>query len=73
MTAATTTSGMGTSGRGDATCGLPPDQVQAWLAQVQDDVRRVRARLEYLRAEESRLEAQQQLLGELLTSSAGPS
>jgi hypothetical protein len=54
-----------------ATCGLPPDQVHAWLAQVQDDVRRVRARLEYLRAEESRLESQQQLLAELLTSSAG--
>jgi hypothetical protein len=68
MTATTTT-----TGRSDATCGLPPDQVQAWLAQVQDDVRRVRARLEYLRAEESRLEAQQLLLNELLTSSAGPS
>ena len=24
-----------------ATCGLPPDQVHAWLAQVQDDLRRV--------------------------------
>jgi hypothetical protein len=68
MTATTTT-----TARGDAaTCGLPPDQVHAGLAQVQDDVRRVRARLEYLRAEESRLEAQQQLLAELLTSSAGP-
>ena len=64
MTATSTT-------RSDAaTCGLPPDQVHAWLAQVQDDVRRVRARLEYLRAEESRLEAQQQLLAELLTSSS---
>jgi hypothetical protein len=67
MTATSTT-----QARGDAAnCGLPPDQVHAWLAQVQDDARRVRARLEYLRAEESRLEAQQQLLAELLTSSAG--
>ena len=62
-----------TPSRSDAaTCGLPPDQVHAWLAQIQDDVRRVRARLEYLRAEESRLEAQQQLLAELLTASSGP-
>jgi hypothetical protein len=68
MTATTTT-----STRADAaTCGLPPEQVQAWLGQVQDDVRRVRARLEYLRAEETRLVAQQQLLAELLTSSASP-
>ena len=48
--------------------GLPPDQVQAWLARVEDDVRHVRARLEYLRAEESRLVAQQELLAELLAS-----
>jgi hypothetical protein len=68
MTATTTT-----ATRADAsTCGLPPEQVQAWLGQVQDDVRRVRARLEYLRAEETRLVAQQQLLAELLASSAGP-
>lgn len=52
-----------------ATCGLPPDQVHAWLAQVQDDLRRVRSRLEYLRAEEQRLEGQQHLLAELLASS----
>jgi hypothetical protein len=57
--------------RADATAtpGLPPDQVHAWLAQVQDDLRRVRSRLEYLRAEEERLVGQQHLLAELLASS----
>jgi hypothetical protein len=49
--------------------GLPPEQVHAWLDHVQDDLRRVRARLEYLRAEQSRLESQQRLLAELLASS----
>jgi len=39
------------------------------LEHVQDDLRRVRARLEYLRAEQSRLENQQHLLAELLASS----
>ena len=50
-------------------CGLPSDQVHQWLEHVQDDLRRVRARLEYLRAEQSRLENQQHLLAELLASS----
>ena len=49
--------------------GLPAAQVHAWLEHVQDDLRRVRARLEYLRAEQSRLESQQHLLAELLAAS----
>jgi cell division septum initiation protein DivIVA len=50
--------------------GLPQEQVQAWLNHVQADMREVRTRIEYLRAEQSRLESQQRLLAELLTSSA---
>ena len=50
-------------------CGLPSDQVHEWLEHVQDDLRRVRARLEFLRAEQERLENQQHLLAELLAAS----
>ena len=53
-----------------APVGLPPEQVHAWLEHVQEDLRRVRARLEYLRAEQSRLESQQHLLAELLAASS---
>jgi hypothetical protein len=53
-----------------APVGLPPEQVHAWLEHVQEDLRRVRARLEYLRAEQQRLESQQHLLAELLASSS---
>ena len=43
----------------------------AWLNHVQDDMReRPRPGIEYLRAEQSRLESQQHLLAELLTSNA---
>ena len=56
--------------RADAqACGLPSDQVHEWLEHVQDDLRRVRARLEFLRAEQERLENQQHLLAELLAAS----
>ena len=56
--------------RADAqTCGLPSDQVHEWLEHVQDDLRRVRARLEFLRDEQERLENQQHLLAELLAAS----
>lgn len=51
------------------TCGLPPEQVHAWLQHVQADMREVRNRIEFLRAEQSRLESQRRLLAELLTSS----
>jgi hypothetical protein len=50
--------------------GLPSEQVHAWLEQVQDDLRLVRARLEYLRTEQSRLESQQHLLAELLAATS---
>jgi predicted nuclease with TOPRIM domain len=50
-------------------CGLPPEQVHAWLQHVQSDMREVRTRIEFLRAEQSRLESQRRLLAELLTSS----
>ena len=55
--------------RVDGSCGLPPEQVHAWLSHVQADMREVRNRIEYLRAEQSRLEGQRRLLAELLTSS----
>jgi uncharacterized membrane protein len=55
---------------GAASCGLPPEQVHEWLEHVQDDLRRVRARLEFLRAEQARLENQQHLLAELLAASS---
>ena len=70
MTTTTTRTEAGRAGRA-AACGLPPEQVHAWLEHVQDDLRRS-GRLEYLRAEQSRLESQQQLLAELLASSTRP-
>jgi hypothetical protein len=53
---------------GAPSCGLPADQVHEWLEHVQEDLRRVQARLEYLRVEQARLENQQHLLAELLAS-----
>jgi cell division septum initiation protein DivIVA len=52
--------------------GLPPDQVQAWLESVQDQVRRVQTRIEYLQAEQARLQEQESLLMELLASASAP-
>jgi cell division septum initiation protein DivIVA len=52
--------------------GLPPDQVQAWLESVQDQIRRVQTRIEYLQAEQARLQEQESLLMELLASAASP-
>ena len=49
--------------------GLPVDQVRAWLEQVQDDLRKVEARVEYLQLEQTRLQTQHQLVAELLSSS----
>ncbi len=48
--------------------GMPPEQVNAWLDSLQTDMRRVRSRLEYLRAEQTRLESQLHLLAALLSS-----
>ena len=50
---------------------LPPEQLHTWLEWVQDDLRRIEARLEYLEAARSQLREQERLLGELLHSS-GP-
>ena len=52
-----------------AGCGIDPDQVGGWLGRVEDDLRKVRARVEFLEAERARLEVQQRLVSELLASS----
>jgi hypothetical protein len=49
--------------------GLPPEQLYTWLEWVQDDLRRVETRIEYLEAARSQLREQERLLGELLSSS----
>lgn len=49
--------------------GIAADQVRGWLAQVEDDLRKVRARVEYLRTEQARLDEQQRLMAQLLTMS----
>jgi hypothetical protein len=51
--------------------GLPPEQLHTWLEWVQDDLRRIESRLEYLEAARAQLREQERLLGELLHSS-GP-
>jgi len=51
--------------------GLPSEQLYTWLEWVQDDLRRIDARLEYLHAARDQLAEQERLLGELLAS-AGP-
>ena len=51
--------------------GLPAEQLYTWLEWVQDDLRRIEARLEYLEAARGQLREQERLLGELLHSS-GP-
>jgi hypothetical protein len=43
--------------------------VSAWLDQVQEDLRQVRARVQYLHREEQRRVDQQRLVAELITSS----
>ena len=56
--------------RGDVPgSGIAPDQVREWMSQVQEDLRKVRARVEYLRVEQARLEEQQRLMAQLITSS----
>ena len=49
--------------------GLPLDQVHAWLGQVEEDLRMIQARVEYLLAEQARLQSQHQLVAELINSS----
>ena len=51
--------------------GLPSEQLYTWLEWVQDDLRRVETRIEYLEAARSQLAEQERLLSELLRTS-GP-
>jgi len=50
--------------------GLPAEQLYTWLEWVQDDLRRLEARLEYLQTARSQLREQERLLGELLNASS---
>ena len=49
--------------------GLPLDQVRAWLEHVEEDLRRIQARVQQLEAEQVRLQEQHHIVAELLTSS----
>ena len=51
--------------------GLPSEQLYTWLEWVQDDLRRLEARLDYLETARSQLREQERLLSELLHAS-GP-
>jgi hypothetical protein len=51
--------------------GLPAEQLYTWLEWVQDDLRRLEARLEYLESARAQLREQERLLSELLHTS-GP-
>jgi hypothetical protein len=49
--------------------GLPPEQLYTWLEWVQDDLRRLESRLQYLESARSQLREQERLLSELLQTS----
>jgi len=51
--------------------GLPAEQLYTWLEWVQDDLRRLEARLDYLESARTQLREQERLLSELLQAS-GP-
>ena len=50
--------------------GLPSEQLYTWLEWVQDDLRRIDARMQRLESARSQLREQERLLGELLHSAA---
>jgi len=50
--------------------GLPAEQLYTWLEWVQDDLRRLEARLDYLESARSQLREQERLLSELLDASS---
>jgi len=50
--------------------GLPAEQLYTWLEWVQDDLRRLEARLDYLESARSQLREQERLLSELLQAAA---
>ncbi len=49
--------------------GLPAEQLYTWLEWVQDDLRRLEARLDYLESAKGQLQEQERLLSELLRAS----
>ncbi len=49
--------------------GLPSEQLYTWLEWVQDDLRRLEARLDYLESARGQLREQERLLTELLHAS----
>jgi hypothetical protein len=49
--------------------GLPAEQLYTWLEWVQDDLRRLEARLDYLESAKGQLQEQERLLTELLRAS----
>jgi len=55
---------------GASPTGLPSEQLYTWLEWVQDDLRRVETRLEFLEAARQKLREQERLLGELLAASS---
>ena len=61
----------GKNGAATPPTGLPAEQLYTWLEWVQDDLRRVESRIEYLEAARSQLAEQERLLSELLRTS-GP-
>jgi hypothetical protein len=52
-----------------APTGLPAEQLYTWLEWVQDDLRRLEARLDYLENARTQLQEQERLLSELLHAS----
>lgn len=48
--------------------GLPLDQLRAWLDQVESDLQKVQLRLEFLHAEQHRLQGQHRLVEDLIAS-----
>lgn len=71
ITTETPANGAAPTNANPAPSGLPQEQLQTWLEWVQDDLRRVEARCEYLEAARTQLREQERLLTELLHSS-GP-
>jgi hypothetical protein len=60
----------GPNPNGASPTGLPSEQLYTWLEWVQDDLRRVETRLEFLEAARQKLREQERLLGELLAASS---
>jgi hypothetical protein len=60
----------GNGANGAPPTGLPSEQLYTWLEWVQDDLRRVETRLEFLEAARQKLREQERLLGELLAASS---